>query len=1050
MLIPPRVDCSFANAPSEVICRNFQIGGPSHVFYRDSSVLVAGNVLASQQTESTSNTTPTVPPMKTHPSSFTTSLARRLAAAFGSLLALCFVLIAPPSYAATSVYVVPPTNNTRILPSTILPAGMASRTVTITACKGEYEPATFVIQNTSSTNIPGAVVAATNLVRSGGAETIPAANVDVRVVKCWWQAGSKIWDLTHKQLVPELLLKDDSLVRVSESAGTNELNVSGSYVLISDPNGVILNGVRTDFPATAQFPVQDADAIQPFDIPANSNKQIWVTVKVPATAIAGTYTGTITIGNTGGGDAGIAETVTLNVVVPGFTLLPPAQAYSLYYRGRLAATGTISSEGKNRAQFTAEMKDMASHGVTEPTLYGQGSDANLTQALTIRTEQGVNNSDLYYLGLTVGSYGTDTAALQNEVSRVKALVQPYGVTQLFLYGIDEQPLSPYVSQIAAVHTAGAKVFCAEGAANASDALSAGLDLLISAGAPTNELATIWHNSGRQIFSYANPQGGEETPASYRRNFGMTLCGQQYDGAMTYAYQHSFGNGWNDFDSLQYRDHNLTYPTANGVIDTIAWEGFREAVDDVRYATTLDTKILEVLAGGDAALKKTAKAAQAWLNTFLASTVDLDSMRARMTRYLLRLNNLGASPELTSPDLVGHWSFEGITSLPYVSDKSGWENTGELVNMAAEVADGTAFPVGKIEDGIRLNRSKKQYVDCGTGAALRNTSTAITVAAWVKPTSDTKDNLVIHCSDTSSYARYRWSIVAGRLNLWTTTGTQGWHSGGYGQVRTWTDGWHHIAWTYDSATHATKFYVDGALDFSSTTINIGAMPTAPLRFVRIGGNENNKYFDGDLDEVKIYNRALAQNEVQQIARSGSLRAKWSFEEPAGSEIFADDSGWPNIGNPSGTTSYEVRVAGKRGNGIRLQQSKSQYIDYGAAPSLQDTSAAITVAAWVKPTSDTQSQGIIYCSDTSSYARYRLAIVSGKLNLWTTTGTQGWHNGGVGQVRTWTGGWHHIAWTYDSATHTTNFYVDGALDFSSTTSNIGAMPNAPPALYQGRRG
>ena len=50
-----------ANAPSEVICRNFQIGGPRHAVHHDNSVPVAGNVFASQQTENTSNTTQ-IPP----------------------------------------------------------------------------------------------------------------------------------------------------------------------------------------------------------------------------------------------------------------------------------------------------------------------------------------------------------------------------------------------------------------------------------------------------------------------------------------------------------------------------------------------------------------------------------------------------------------------------------------------------------------------------------------------------------------------------------------------------------------------------------------------------------------------------------------------------------------------------------------------------------------------------------------------------------------------------------------------------------------------------
>ena len=43
---------------------------------------------------------------------------------------------------------------------------------------------------------------------------------------------------------------------------------------------------------------------------------------------------------------------------------------------------------------------------------------------------------------------------------------------------------------------------------------------------------------------------------------------------------------NDFDHERFRDHVFAYPTSAGVIDTIQWEGFREAVDDVRYLATL--------------------------------------------------------------------------------------------------------------------------------------------------------------------------------------------------------------------------------------------------------------------------------------------------------------------------------------------------------------------------------------------------------------------------------------------------------------------------------
>ena len=40
---------------------------------------------------------------------------------------------------------------------------------------------------------------------------------------------------------------------------------------------------------------------------------------------------------------------------------------------------------------------------------------------------------------------------------------------------------------------------------------------------------------------------------------------------------------------RYRDHVFAYPTTNGVIDTIQWEGFREGVDDTRYVASLIKK-----------------------------------------------------------------------------------------------------------------------------------------------------------------------------------------------------------------------------------------------------------------------------------------------------------------------------------------------------------------------------------------------------------------------------------------------------------------------------
>jgi hypothetical protein len=140
-----------------------------------------------------------------------------------------------------------------------------------------------------------------------------------------------------------------------------------------------------------------------------------------------------------------------------------------------------------------------------------------------------------------------------------------------------------------------------------------------------------------VFSYANPQVGVENPFVFRKNYGLVLWQQDYDGAMPYAYQHSEGSSWNDFDG-RYRDHMFTYPTTDGVIDTLAWEGFREGVDDVRYLTTLVDRLEELKPCASAAVPF--KMAEQHLGTLKSRPLDkLDDERLAIINLLLNLRDL---------------------------------------------------------------------------------------------------------------------------------------------------------------------------------------------------------------------------------------------------------------------------------------------------------------------------------------------------------------------------------------------------------------------------
>ena len=74
-------------------------------------------------------------------------------------------------------------------------------------------------------------------------------------------------------------------------------------------------------------------------------------------------------------------------------------------------------------------------------------------------------------------------------------------------------------------------------------------------------------------------------------------------------------------------------------------------------------------------------------------------------------------------------------------------------------------------------------------------------------------------------------------------------------------WHHVALVSDGATLLA--YLDGAPWGTPWTVALGAV-SGPLQvgaWIWAGGNAD--YFAGTIDEVRVYNRALAQGEIQTV-------------------------------------------------------------------------------------------------------------------------------------------------------------------------------------------
>lgn len=509
--------------------------------------------------------------------------------------------------------------------------------VKISAAKGEYEPASIVVK--ANRNLEDVVIKVSDLIK--GTDSINSDGIDIKYVKVWYQANTAWRDIrktnNKRFLVPELLLNDDRVIKVDYKNKINYAKISthvgAKYIDISNVN----NHKVREQPRIIEFPIKDSVSLLPINLENHSAKQIWFTVHVPYEAIAGNYTGEITVSYKDG-----EIKIPISLTVYPFKLDQPLLEYSLYYRGILSSNdeNTISSEGKSEVQMRLEFLNMLEHGVTNPTIYQSHNDLNkFEKILKLRLKSEVSNHTIYYLGMNTGNY-TDKSSLHYRYETFKKIMnisRKYGVKNVYIYGIDEADVSHLKGQYPVwekIHELGGKVFGAAWRKNRTPYIAGNMDLLINGISPDLNENNIYRNAGTSVYLYNRPQAGVENPEIYRMNYGLLAWKNGFSGVMNYAYQDGFGFIWNDFDHYKFRDHVFTYPAANGVINTIAWEGFREAVDDVKYLTTLINLLGEA---NDPSMDAEVIEARNYIEELRSESIsDYDETRNKIASHIVKL------------------------------------------------------------------------------------------------------------------------------------------------------------------------------------------------------------------------------------------------------------------------------------------------------------------------------------------------------------------------------------------------------------------------------
>jgi hypothetical protein len=214
----------------------------------------------------------------------------------------------------------------------------------------------------------------------------------------------------------------------------------------------------------------------------------------------------------------------------------------------------------------------------------------------------------------------------------------------------------------------------------------------------------------------------------------------------------------------------------------------------------------------------------------------------------------ASGPPPSTGLVAAYAFsEGSGTT--TADATGKGHTGTLLGSA------TFTTAGKYGKGLSLNGSTA-YVDLGNAADLQITG-SMTWSAWIYATANPADDGQIIAKSNSAGWQFKTSPDTGQQTFGvgvspsSSSLTQR-YSNTVRQLSTW----YHVAGVYDAAGATLNIYVNGVLD---NGVLRGTIPTSQYNNageqVVIGRRTGGYYLQGTIDELRLYNRALSQTEIQ---------------------------------------------------------------------------------------------------------------------------------------------------------------------------------------------
>jgi hypothetical protein len=271
------------------------------------------------------------------------------------------------------------------------------------------------------------------------------------------------------------------------------------------------------------------------------------------------------------------------------------------------------------------------------------------------------------------------------------------------------------------------------------------------------------------------------------------------------------------------------------------------------------------------------------------------------------------------NLLAAWDFENISGST-VPDISGNNHTGTLFGSPTV---SNAFPMILSLDGVNDYMSVANHADFNLAAGQ-----SLTVTCRIKTADFSKRIMSKRPGGAGIGYEFINNSSAGGgqfgVNLTTSGGAAG---PPYGTSNVSNNIWHHLAMVIDVTSTSCKIYVDGALQQTKTTSNIGGINTVSNTGNLLFGTLSNfaSFMNVQIDDIRFWSKAMTATEVLTdktaivTGTEANLLAAWDFENVSGVTV-PDISGHSHPGTLNGGASVIAQTNTMQINTVSLIQTE----------------------------------------------------------------------------------------------------------------------------------